>query len=253
MGGVQIAGDTPDTEYDDPFVRWRIAPAAVQAFHRHGDAVLVELALDRHGRPVPAPHLIGLGPADDLETLLRAAGERLDQAPQHVNIEQHAAHLLPAHWRWGHHWHWDWMWTTDAPAQQPLEPDVVELELSPDGTAEIDELLDAANPDSHGRPSRDGAQRWLGIRDHDGRLVAAGGMFLLSSGVSHLRGISTLAQARGRGLGTALSAALTRLGLEDGGGVCTLGAYSDNTPALVIYRRLGFRHGHSFRSGSLVR
>jgi GNAT superfamily N-acetyltransferase len=253
MAGVQIADDAPQTEYDDPFVRWRIDPAVVSRVHRHGDAAVFELARDRHGRPGDAPHLICLGPAPDLEPLLREAGERMTEVPDHVNIEQHAVHLLPEHWRWDHHWHWDWMWTTAAPPFQPGEDVVIELDLDAPGITEIEALLDVANPGSHGRPARGEGQRWLGIRDGDGRLVATGGMFLLPSGVSHLRGISTLAAMRGRGLGSALSAGLTRVGLGDGGGVCTLGAYSDNTRALEIYRRLGFRHGHSFCSGALAR
>lgn len=251
MGPVQIASDSLTSEHDDPFVRWRLDPAAIDRVHRHGEAVLIELRLDRHGEPVSGPTLLCLGPAHDLAPLVADAAGRIGRVPHQVSIERHAAHLLPAGWQWEQRRVWDWMWTTRAPAAVPGEDSVVPLAAA--GLGEADAVLDAANPDSHGRPGSSDVQRWLGVRDTDGALVATGGMFVLSTGISHLRGITTLPAARGRGIGTALSAGLTRLGLEYGGGVCTLGAYSHNTTAIEIYRRLGFHHAHTFCSGTFVR
>jgi predicted GNAT family acetyltransferase len=61
-----------------------------------------------------------------------------------------------------------------------------------------------------------------------------------------------LPEVRGRGVGTAISIGLTAHALEDGSGVATLGAYSDNAAALAIYHRLGYRTAHRFRSGAVV-
>ena len=53
--------------------------------------------------------------------------------------------------------------------------------------------------------------------------------------------------AAGQGLGTSVSAALTRRALAVCG-TATLGVYVDNAPALAVYDRLGFRTHVSFRS-----
>ncbi|HET7325657.1 MAG TPA: GNAT family N-acetyltransferase [Nocardioidaceae bacterium] len=248
---MQIASDSGTAEYDDPFIRWRLDPAAIERVHRHGEAVLVEQRLDRHGDPVTGPTLLCIGPVDDLAPLVDDAVHRIGEVPHQISIEHHAAHLLPTAWQWAQRRVWDWMWTTQPPAPVPGEDSVVPLAGA--GLSEADAVLDAANPDSHGRPGGSDVQRWLGVRDTDGALVATGGMFVLPTGISHLRGITTLPAARGRGIGTALSARLTRLGLGRGGGVCTLGAYTANTRAIEIYRRLGFRHAHTFSSGTFAR
>ena len=68
-------------------------------------------------------------------------------------------------------------------------------------------------------------------------------------GTLHLRGVTVLPRARGRGLGRRVSAALTDHALTHGSGVATLGVYVDNAPALRIYRDLGYRVVHTFSSG----
>lgn len=235
-------------EYDDPFVRWQVDPAAVAAVHRHGGAVLVEHSHDRFGVPVTGPVLLGLGPAGDLGRLLADAEDRLDEAPLRLTIERHALDALPTRWAYDDGAKtWDWMWTTTRPVPQPGEDTV---EALPD-TAEINALLDLANPDTHGRPDDAGMVQWLGVRDRGGALLAAGGRVRLGTGYAHLRGITTVPAARGRGFGSAISARLTRAGLA-AAGVCTLGVYSDNTGAIRMYRRLGYRRGHTFVSGPLV-
>ena len=247
-GSVQTANSLAG--YDDPFLRWRLDPDTIDRVHRHGDAVLVEQRLDRHGEPVTGPTLLCLGPAADLAPLVDDAVRRIGEIPHQLSIEHDAAHLLPSTWRWQRRRVWVWMWTREQPA--PVQGEEQVLPLAGPELAEADAVLDAANPDSHGRPGGGGEQRWLGVRDSDNRLVATGGMFVLSTGIGHLRGITTLPLARRRGIGTALSAGLTRLGLEHGG-VCTLGAYRDNTAAIVMYRRLGFHLAHTFSSGTLLR
>jgi len=244
-----------DVEHDDlfvpHFVRWQVNPAGVVRIDRHRAALVIEQNLDHRGNAVPAPVLLCLGPAEDLAELLPQTVARLSEVPYRVGIEAHAAHLLPTDWRWERRRVWDWMWTVEAPAVVPGEDALVRLGAHQ--ADEVDALLDVANPETHGRPADDGAQQWLGVRGADGSLLAAGGMFLLPTGAGHLRGITTLPQERGRGLGTALTAGLTRLALTEGEPMCSLGVYSDNAAAIGIYERLGFRHGHTFCSGTLLR
>jgi ribosomal protein S18 acetylase RimI-like enzyme len=228
----------------DLFLRWQVNPAGIARIDRNDDAFVVEQSIDHHGRRAPPPVLLCMGSTDALQPLLADVLHGLGHVPHRVTIEEHAAHLLPARVRWERRQTWDWMWTTDQPTAQPGEEAVVEV----DDDVEINALLDVANPESHGRP--DGAHRWLGVRGGDGALLATGAVVTLATEVGHLRGISTVPSARRRGIGTALSARLTRLGLERG--VCTLGVYTDNAVALGIYRRLGFVRANTFTSVTVL-
>lgn len=230
-----------------PFVRTRLTEASVRAVWRLGGAVVVEQSHDRRGEPVTEPVLVCLGDPDDLSALLPQVARRLPVRPGFVTVEAEAYAGLPAPWRHAEVNRWDWMWTDSAPAPVPHEERV---EPVTDAT-EIDALLDAANPHSHGRPADPRIRAWLGVRD-GGVLVAAGALAQVpQSGATALRGVSTLPPARGRGLGAAVSAQLTRLALETAGAPVTLGVYTRNTTAVRIYRRLGFRRDRSFVSGPL--
>ena len=115
-------------------------------------------------------------------------------------------------------------------------------------TDEVDALLDEAAPDSHARPGTPGVEAWLGVRDDDGTLVGVGAVVRQPDGTGHLRAVTVLEHARGRGLGRELSTAMTRRAMR-GPGVASLGVYLDNEPALRIYRGLGYEVAHSFSSG----
>lgn len=70
--------------------------------------------------------------------------------------------------------------------------------------------------------------------------------------VGHLSAIATRPECRGQGLGTAISAWLTRQLLAEFD-LVTLGVYADNPAALRLYDRLGYAADHHFTSGVLVR
>ena len=59
-------------------------------------------------------------------------------------------------------------------------------------------------------------------------------------------------EARGQGLGKAVTAALTRQLFDEGNDVVTLGMYADNPEGRALYDALGFRDDHPFTSGPLV-
>ncbi len=72
-----------------------------------------------------------------------------------------------------------------------------------------------------------------------------------AAGAGHLTGIVVDPAHRGQGLGTAVTAGLTRAAIERPArmpGVSTLGMYSDNDSARPLYRRLGYRSAHAFSS-----
>jgi predicted GNAT family acetyltransferase len=100
-------------------------------------------------------------------------------------------------------------------------------------------------------PGRPGVERWVGLRE-GGELVAVGANAPISAPVPHLASIATLPALRGRGLGAAVTAALTRSLLAEGHSVVTLGMYSDNPVARRVYERLGFRCDHRFSSRTLA-
>ena len=83
-------------------------------------------------------------------------------------------------------------------------------------------------------------EAFVGVR-HDGRLVAAAGTHVLSveHDVAAIGAVYTHPAHRGRGLGGAVTAGVVhRLG--DRIGTIGLNAAEDNTPARVVYERLGF-------------
>lgn len=134
----------------------------------------------------------------------------------------------------------DWVWL-----QTRTEPPAVDGEdrcgpLPAEAAGEIRELLTEANPSTSATPDED-TLTWWGYRDDDGRLLSACALRLPvgpADGV-HLSGFGTHPDARGRGIGTAMMAAMTRWGVRTHGFV-HYGVWADNAGALRIYERLGY-------------
>jgi ribosomal protein S18 acetylase RimI-like enzyme len=227
-----------------PFVRHQIDPAVTLRSWVHGRAAVVESSRVRPGQADRRPVLTCLGPREDLVPLMAAlaeAGER----PGRLSVEDASYDAVPAAWAFTRQGHWHWM-LSDRPCAAPdVAVEVV------DDPAEVDAVLDAANPDSFARPGTPGTEAWLGIRAA-GRLVATGTLTREHDGTGHLRGVTVLPRHAGRGLGRALSAALTLRAQAGASGLATLGVYVDNAPALAIYRRLGYAVVHTFSSGPVT-
>ncbi|WP_052466725.1 GNAT family N-acetyltransferase [Mobilicoccus massiliensis] len=145
---------------------------------------------------------------------------------------------------------WDWMWT-DRPTPRAPGSHVPLVAL--DDTRDAAEIaaLGAENPRFEGVPGQGYNDRWLGVRDADGTLVACGAVQRLPAGTAHLGGILVASDHRRRGLGTAISAALTD-DIVRAEGVCTLGMYSDNDAARALYTRLGYTTDKSWASRRLA-
>ncbi|MDO5629902.1 MAG: GNAT family N-acetyltransferase [Mobilicoccus sp.] len=132
---------------------------------------------------------------------------------------------------------WDWMWTTDA-GWTPDDVDLVTLD-DKDDAEEIAALAAVENPRFEGFPGTGHSEQWLGARDERGALIACGAVQRLPAGTAHLGGILVATSHRRRGLGRAISAALTHR-IVRGEGVCTLGMYADNDAARALYESLGY-------------
>lgn len=139
---------------------------------------------------------------------------------------------------------WDWMVTVAPPPRARAEDDVVVLDPTRDAEA-IVACLAEANPGTTADPTAPTEAAWVGVRTPDGALAGVFGASLRGGpgpgDVSwHLHGLGVRPSVRGRGLGAALTAAITRAGLAAGACWVSLGMYADNEHARRIYRRLGF-------------
>jgi ribosomal protein S18 acetylase RimI-like enzyme len=104
-------------------------------------------------------------------------------------------------------------------------------------TEDMSELAEVARPGPFGRRTPL-LGRYLGYRD-EGRLLAMGGERLCLPGFVELSAISVRPDARGAGLGSAITLHLALQCLARGE-VPFLHVFPDN-PAVALYRRLGFR------------
>ncbi|MGN8245500.1 GNAT family N-acetyltransferase [Cellulomonas soli] len=145
---------------------------------------------------------------------------------------------------------WDWWSTTTVPPVQGPQ-DRVERLTDADATLVVDCLAEA-NPGSEADPSGADGAGWWGVRDGD-RLIGVIGAAVRASddpqrSTWHLQGLGVRAEARGRGLGRALTSVATREGLAAGLPWVSLGMWADNVAASALYGSLGFRTDHQRRS-----
>lgn len=151
---------------------------------------------------------------------------------------------------------WEWLMTTSAPPVQPGEAAVVEL-----GAVHRDVIRDClaeANPTTEADPAAPG-NRWWGVPDPGGagRLLGVVGAEPLvdpvhpdasGRGSWHLAGLGVRPDARGTGLGAALTSAAARACLAAGEPWVSLGMWDDNHGARRLYHRLGLHTVHRLHS-----
>ncbi|WP_267595378.1 GNAT family N-acetyltransferase [Carbonactinospora thermoautotrophica] len=190
--------------------------------------------------------LNALGEPSAAIALVRHALAELPVKPRGFTVPRSAHILLPADLPVRDIDHWNFRWTSTPPPPMPGEERVVELK---DADEEIRELLSVASPRHSAPPGDPTVRRWVGIRDEHDRLVACGAETRRPGGLAHLASIATLPGMRGRGLGAAVTAWLTRRVLDEGDDVCTLGQYADNEVARRLYSRLGYTDDDHFTSG----
>jgi GNAT superfamily N-acetyltransferase len=232
----------------DPFIRHQVDPAMAKRAWVNGAAVVISGGRGRPGEVPVGPVYTCLGPVPDLAALMVHVAAVAEPAWRVTNVSE-SDQQVPPQWHRPapHRWHWMITSATSALPNSPVGIDVDDV-TDPD---EINRVLDRANADSFARPGAAGVEAWLGAR-RDGVLLGVGALMRLPDGTGHLRGVGVLPTARGLGVGTAISAALTRRGFANGSTVCTLGVYTDNAVAISMYQRLGYEIVHTFTSGAVA-
>lgn len=231
----------------DAFVRWHVPAAAVRHVRagRAGDgawwAVLVgpmsywdtgALLVDGH----PAAVAEVAGP---LRASLGAPDLTVPAAAADVAGGAAGLGLDPAR-TFG----WAWRHTTRPLPRVPGEERVVWDPPADD----VARLLDEASPHAFVRPGSPWVRRWAGLRGEDGSLLVCGAVTEHAPGVPHLAAIATHPAARGRGLGGALTAGMTRALLRRHAAV-SLALWASNEAARRTYARIGFAAGHDYVGG----
>ena len=236
----RIAGDHPFVRThgtrSNPFRAW------------HADGAVAWLT-ERRSAKVVSAHGTAIEVVALLETLLSMG---VLDGVQRVSVPRSAYPLLPARLRPRAVDFWDFRWATSPPPRQPAEDRVVLLDDSRTTWRAINEVLDASLPDSSVRPGDARVRAWYGVWSAgEPRKLLACGADATAGEAGFIAGIAVHPEAQGQGLGTAVSAVLTRklLGEFD---LCTLGVMSDNAVAIRMYQRLGYTGASPRASGRLT-
>ena len=225
----------------DPFARGTLRRPIAQGWLR--GAAVAWLGIDpRDGNS----YLHALGTPVTVGALITELVPELPRV-QRATLPRGSAAHLPA---WVGHAgvDWDFRWLDTPLPVRAQDPDVGAVEDDPAVAA----LLAAGNPDASVRPGDPQARRWWGVRDRDGSLTACAADTSAATAVGHLSAVTVRPDRRGRGLGRAVTVALTNDLLGQGCDVVTLGMYSANTAARALYDALGFADTHHFTSGPLT-
>lgn len=186
--------------------------------------------------PEQGPAGGALGPAGPaLEVFAGLVADGTLHAGQWLHLPRTSADEVAARFAVARLDEWDFLWTTAAPPEQAGEDRAVRL--TEDDHPALHALIETSFPTTTSRPGDPRIVDWYGIRDGD-RLVACGADRSRGD-IGFLAGLTVAADRRGRGLGAALTAGMTRalLGRYD---QVALGVYTDNVGAIRLYRRLGY-------------
>lgn len=221
----------------DPYVRLGLRNPDVSGWAGH-DAVAWR-ATDAEER---VPYLMTYGAPADVAALL---ADLIDQIPHNtrVTLPRGTARLLPA-WVALDGTDWDFWWVDAPMPAQPGQDRVVDVPR-----ADVGPLLTVASPTASAGPDDDHVRRWVGVPGPDGLLACAADTSS-STGVGHIASIAVHPDARGQGLGAAVTADLTRQFFDAGMDLVTLGMYADNTAGRALYEHLGMQN-RPFTSGPL--
>jgi ribosomal protein S18 acetylase RimI-like enzyme len=172
------------------------------------------------------------------------------QALREVHLPRMPVDVLRAHLPIGPPDQTTLRWTRTAPPAQPGEDRI--HRLGPSAYEQIDELLDEVAAPAATRPGAAEVRAWWGVREQ-GRVLACGAACGYD-GTGLLTAIAVTPGKRRQGLGTALTAVLTRAALRGRAAdrVALLRVADANAGADRIYRRLGYTAGIPLTSGPLA-
>ncbi len=222
----------------DPYVRGSLRRHHVSGWTGHG-AVAWRATDAEEGVPYLMTHGAPAAVALLVEELLP---ELRDQT--RITLPRGTPPMLPA-WVALDGTDWDFRWLGGPPPEQPGEDRVEPIE-----DTDVGALLALASPTASALPGDPAVLRWVGVQGSDGLLACAADTSG-ATGVGHLSSIAVHPDARGHGLGAAVTAALTRQLFADGCDLVTLGMYASNTAGRALYDHLGMADAHRFTSGPL--
>lgn len=207
-----------------------------------GDDDGLLLAVRADGRP--GVTLLGRGDGARVDRALVAAVGRLDDVRwmSLPRTSRPSAEVLRA-LRLRPFSTWDWMASDTVPPTVAGEDLVRSLDLRRDAAA-IRDCLAGSNPTTSADPESAGEIGWWGVEDHRSLVGVVGVSARAATGDRaswHVHGLGVRPEARGTGLGSALTAVATRTGLAEGAEWVSLGLYASNDTARRLYARLGFR------------
>jgi GNAT superfamily N-acetyltransferase len=243
IAGAYMLGDL-DPVYA-PFCAWWVAHAggrdtaailvytglSAPALLTHGDVAGIEAILSRFSNDLPPRahvHLL----AEHVDAF--HAHFELDRLRTMVRMGCHGAALtVPPQ--------------SDPGAYGPVE------RLGHRDTGEIMEVY-ARHPDSFFEPHQLSTGHYFGVR-LEGRLVAVAGVHVASRSerLAVLGNIVTAPEHRGRGLSTRVTGHLCRTLVEDGMAYLALNVERQNTSAIRVYEKLGFKAHCTYLEGFIVR
>jgi ribosomal protein S18 acetylase RimI-like enzyme len=128
------------------------------------------------------------------------------------------------------------------------------IELTPADVPEMSAIYTATRPGRTLCPRIQKLGQFLGVRqqDNDGKLVAMGGLRLHIAGYREITTVATMPGHEGRGYATAIMRALIDR-IHARGERPFLTVRTDNTRAIAIYRRLGFKERTLLNSHTIRR
>ena len=140
---------------------------------------------------------------------------------------------------------------TDPPrtSEQEAAPEVIEL--TPADVPEMSVVYAATRPGRTLCPKIQKLGQFLGIRE-DGKLVAMGGLRLHLAGYREITTVATMPGHEGRGYATAIMRSLIER-IRSRGDRPFLTVRTDNTRAIEIYHRLGFKERRLLYSQTIRR
>lgn len=135
-----------------------------------------------------------VGPPDAGAALLAGAAGELPT--DYIGVPEASVPLLDGVFTPDVSWRFRWTWTRPAAAA------VAARWLADSEHEEVEELLAASFPDASARPGNRHAQRWAGIRDGGGRLIATAAD-CTESEIGFMASVATDVRLRRSGLGLA--------------------------------------------------
>jgi predicted GNAT family acetyltransferase len=135
--------------------------------------------------------------------------------------------------------------------EAPIEYEEMKfVSLTPEDVPEMMKLVELTQPGPFS-PGTIEMGDYIGIKE-DGKLIAMGGERMKPEGYTEVSGVCTHPDHRGRGYAKAITGALTNAIFERGE-TPFLHVFNQNTPAIKIYEKLGYKIRRTVKGAAMVK